>query len=257
MLKPHTVGIVGYGDFGKFLHELLVVHAPHSTVFVSSQRFAPDGKVFFPLEDVCQSDVLLLCVPISSFKEVIQKVKPLVDQHTIVCDVSTVKEYTVSVLREQGIVRYVATHPMFGPYSYEKQGNTLKGLRVAVCDSTLPLNEYAEVLTFLRGIGLDVLEMTPSEHDKRIAETLFLTHLVGQIVKNGQFERTAIDTLSFGFLMDAVESVAHDDELFRDVFTFNPYCAEVLNRFEHSEKMVIESLLGAKSVPKKERMKEK
>ena len=46
---------------------------------------------------------------------------------------------------------------------------------------------------------------------------------------------TDIDTLSFGFLMDAVESVKSDTELFRDVFAFNPYCEEIIARFEKAE----------------------
>jgi len=84
--------------------------------------------------------------------------------------------------------------------------------------------------------------MTPDEHDKLIVETLFLTHLVGQIVKQGKFERTSIDTISFGFLMDAAESVWHDDALFHDVFKYNPYCREVLKRFEDTERTIASSL---------------
>ena len=205
-------------------------------------RFPRDGKVFFSLEEVCRADVLILCVPISCFEELVKEIKPLLGAHTIVCDVATVKKHTVSILQAQGIRKYVATHPMFGPYSYEKQGKSLQSLRMAVCESTLSQDEHKEVFSWFRGLGLTVLEMTPEEHDKSIAETLFLTHLVGQIVKTGKFERTAIDTLSFGFLMDAVESVAHDDNLFRDVFRYNPYCVEVLKRFEDGEKEVVEAL---------------
>jgi hypothetical protein len=68
-----------------------------------------------------------------------------------------------------------------------------------------------------------------------LAETLFLTHYVSQIVAKGGFVRTDIDTLSFGYLMDAVESVRGDTELFRDVFAFNPYCQDIIRRFETAE----------------------
>jgi hypothetical protein len=44
--------------------------------------------------------------------------------------------------------------------------------------------------------------------------------------------QTLIYTVSFGYLMDAVESVAQDDALFRDVYRYNPFCTEVLNRAE-------------------------
>ncbi|MFZ2555839.1 MAG: prephenate dehydrogenase/arogenate dehydrogenase family protein [Minisyncoccia bacterium] len=237
-----TLGIIGYGDFGKFLHELARVHFPDMVVKVSSSRFPADGKTFFSLEEVCKSDILVLTVPISAFEEVVKNIAPLIGANTIVCDVATVKKHTIAILRNSAIPRFIATHPMFGPYSYVKQGKSLKGLQIAVCDSTLSKEESWNCFDLFRHAGLKVLELTSDKHDKLIAETLFLTHLVGQIVKKGNFERTSIDTISFGFLMDAVESVAHDDVLFHDVFKYNPYCQEVLARFESVEQQISSSL---------------
>ena len=62
-----------------------------------------------------------------------------------------------------------------------------------------------------------------------------MTHFVGQVVSRADFARTGIDTVSFGYLMDAVESVKQDTALFQDVYRFNPYCEEVLKRFEAAE----------------------
>ncbi|MEC8163907.1 MAG: hypothetical protein VX079_05015, partial [Pseudomonadota bacterium] len=76
------------------------------------------------------------------------------------------------------------------------------------------------------------------------AETLFLTHYIGQIVAHGGFERSDIDTVSFGSLMDAVDSVRHDTGLFEDVFHFNPYCRQVVDRFEASDREVRDQMLG-------------
>ena len=77
--------------------------------------------------------------------------------------------------------------------------------------------------------------MSAEQHDRHLAETLFLTHFLGQTVARGGFDRTEIDSISFGFLMDAVESVKRDTELFRDVYRYNPFCEEVLRRFEKAE----------------------
>lgn len=239
---PKTIGIVGYGDFGQFLHKLAKELFPESEVRVFSRRQTPDGVTFFALEEVCQTEVLILSVAISAFSSVIDDIKKLIGTNTVVVDVATVKSHTVSVLKEAGIKNFIATHPMFGPYSYEKHNNSLKDLRITVCDHTLDDETYQKVLIWFKSLRLKVLEMSAEEHDKLVAETLFLTHLVGQIVKRGGFERTAIDTVSFGFLMDAVESVAHDEALFRDVYKFNPYCKEVLERFK-GDSSHIEDLL--------------
>ena len=67
---------------------------------------------------------------------------------------------------------------------------------------------------------------------------------IGQVVARGGFERTDIDTVSFGFLMDAVDSVRHDGQLFEEVCRYNPYCHEVIERFDRSDRRVRDEMLS-------------
>ncbi len=241
-MKISSIGIIGFGSFGKFVFHLAQEKFPDISVKVSSLSHPADGKKFFDISEVCKTDLLILCVPISAYKGTIEKIAPLLAENTLVCDIATVKKHTAELLRTKNISRYISIHPMFGPYSYAKHGNSLEGLRMVFCETSLGTDERADVITFFKNHGLSVLEMTADEHDKLSAETLFLTHLVGQAVKKGNFHRTDLDTLSFGYLMDVVESVAHDDELFHDVFKYNPYCKEVLARFEKAEQATAQSL---------------
>jgi prephenate dehydrogenase len=105
-----------------------------------------------------------------------------------------------------------------------------------------------QLCVFLKQCGFQVVEMSAEQHDKHVAETLFLTHFIAQVVVRGDFNRTDIDTVSFGGLMDAVESVRHDTELFKDVFRYNPYCKEVLRRFGIAEAEVLKLLEGNNAV---------
>ena len=84
--------------------------------------------------------------------------------------------------------------------------------------------------------------MNADEHDKHLAETLFLTHYIGQSILKAGFTRTEIDTLSFQFLMDAVESVKDDKKLFADVYQFNPYCREVAERLHAAQVEIYKEL---------------
>jgi prephenate dehydrogenase len=232
----HSVGIVGYGSFGTFVHELLKRFAPNVQVRVSSSRHLPDGKMFFSLEDVAQCDAVVLCVPISAYEKTIQKIVPLSRKETVIVDVATVKVHTLELLKKYSDGRpYLSTHPMFGQESYEKKKQDVPGFRIVMCDGTISTDVYVALTVFLRACGFDVVEMTADEHDKHLAETLFLTHFIGQIVHRAGFDRTAIDTVSFGYLMDAVESVKHDEQLFKDVCEFDPYCQDVLERFGIAE----------------------
>lgn len=232
-----TLGIIGYGDFGKFVHELAQEHMPEIVVRVHSLGIPADGETFFSFEEVCRADVVILAVPEGVLENVYHAIAAHLGEHTIVCDVAATKTHAIAALKKANIQRYIATHPLFGPYSYAKI-KTLKGLRIAVCDSSLDTETYTVALSALRKAGMTVMEITADEHDRLVAETLFLTHFVGQVVTKGGFKRTEIDTVSFGFLMNAVESVAQDEALFRDVFTYNPYCNKVLERLEKVEKEV-------------------
>ncbi|MDO8552849.1 MAG: prephenate dehydrogenase/arogenate dehydrogenase family protein [bacterium] len=234
-----TVGIVGYGSFGTLAHVLFKRFAPSVEVRIFSPDKKPDNREFFTLADTAQCDAVILAVPIHAFEEVLSKVVPLAGKDSVIVDIATVKVHTVQLLKKLAKGhRYIATHPMWGPESYEKRAGDVKGFRIVMTDGTLEVDEYKALTAFLKQCGFEVVEMTPESHDKQIAETLFLTHLIGQTILHGGFGRRDIDTVSFGYLMDAVESVRRDEKLFRDVFTFNPYCKDVLARFKNAEENV-------------------
>src|SRR4051795_11736096 len=132
-----TLGIIGYGAFGSFIRELAQQYTPNIQVKISSSRFTPDGKTFFLFEEVCACDVLIPAVPISTFRETLARIKPHLGGNTIIVDVATVKMHTVQALREfDEHTQYVATHPMFGPYSYIKKEKSIDGLRIVIAEHT-------------------------------------------------------------------------------------------------------------------------
>ncbi|MBP6924443.1 MAG: prephenate dehydrogenase/arogenate dehydrogenase family protein [Candidatus Pacebacteria bacterium] len=238
-----TVGIVGYGNFGQFLQELAGRFFPDVKVKIYSRRAEVDNEIFFSLEEVAACDVIILCGAIREYEEQIKTVVKLSLPETIIVDVATVKKYTSELLRAycEGR-RFLSTHPMFGPESYKKHGGTINGFRIVVTDYVLANDQYQILKNTFATLGFLIIEMTADEHDKRLAETLFLTHYVGQSIIRAGFNRTAIDTLSFQFLMDAVESVKDDRELFKDVYKFNPYCTSVAERLHAAQETVYKEL---------------
>ncbi len=241
-----TVGIVGYGHFGQFVALMISELAPDVTVKVHSARFAADAITFFSLEEVAACDAVILCGAIRDFEKQVVAVVPHLGPQTIVIDVATVKLMTTEVLRNHlGDRPFIAAHPMFGPESFKKNGRQTAGLKIVVTDYILPNDQYVFFKSFITGLGFDLLEMTADEHDCALADTLFLTHLIGQTIANAGFSRTGMDTVSFGFLMDAVESVQNDTELFKDVYRYNPYCQAVVERLDAAEKSVIKNILKA------------
>ena len=239
----NTVGIVGYGHFGKFLLELGQRFFPEVEFRVHSRHMERDDKTFFDLKTVAQSDVVILCDGIHEYKERMLAVLEYALPETILVDVATVKKFTSELCRKYcDGRRFISTHPMFGPVSYQKHKGDVSGFRIVVTDYALNNDTYQRLKARFADLGFNIIEMTADEHDKRLAETLFLTHYIGQSILKAGFKRTEIDTLSFQFLMDAVDSVKDDKKLFADVYRFNPYCKEVAERFHAAQEEVYAEL---------------
>ena len=247
-MKLGSVGIIGYGAFGSFVHTLLKRFAPDVSVRVYSRSHPVDGEIFFSLEEACACDAVVLAVSIRAFEEVLKDALPFIPKESVVVDVSTVKVYTTGILkRDAPDRRFVATHPMFGPESYAKTEGSIEGYRIVITEHTLPPEEYAALLAALSGLGFELVETSSEMHDRQLAETLFLTHFIGQVITRAGFERTQIDTVSFSFLMKSVEIVRKNTELFKDVFRFNPYCESVLKRLEAAEQEIHQLLSSEES----------
>ena len=238
-----TVGIIGYGHFGSFVHQLVERFFPDIEVRVYSRRQDPDGSTFFSHADTAQADIVVLCGAIREYEEQLKSVLAVAPPETIIVDVATVKKHTSELMRTycEGR-RFISTHPMFGPESYEKHAGDVSGFRIVVTDYALSNDDYQVVKHAFALFGFVAIEMTAEEHDRRLAETLFLTHYVSRSIIEADFSRTRIDTLSFQFLMDAVDSVRDDAALFQDVYRFTPYCRDVAERFHAAQERVYQGL---------------
>src|SRR3989344_3341172 len=235
-MRLKSVGIIGYGSFGHLAERLFKRFVPRVKVRIFSSHKNPNGRNFFSLEHACASDAVILAAPTHALEPMLKRILPLTRPDTVIVDIATVKLYTTGLLaRYAKKRRYLATHPMFGPESYEKSGENVRGFRIVVTKHTPSQTDYADVVSLLRALGFDVVETTPKKHDRHLAETLFLTHFIGQTIDRAGFTRTDIDTVSFRFLMDAVESVKNDRELFEDVFRYDPYCEITLAKLERAE----------------------
>ena len=240
-----SLGLIGYGHFGAFLHVLAERYVPDAALKIHSSRREPDGKLFFALEEVAACDAVALSVPISAYPATLERISPHLRPDTVIADIATVKKYTTDLLQALDPPRpFISMHPMFGPESYAKRDGDVAGLRIVITGHNLPPEHYAAVRGKLASVGFSLIETTADAHDKDLAETLFLTHYIGQVIARGGFERTDIDTVSFGYLMDAVDSVRHDRQLFADVARFNPYCRQVIERFDASDRQVRDEMLG-------------
>ena len=231
------IGIIGFGRFGKLVAHYL---ARDLDVYVYNRsdkdaEIAGTGAHPAPLDMVCRQKIVIPCVPISTLKENLKTIAPLLEPGAVVIDVCSVKEYPVQWMLEElpESVSILATHPMFGP---DSAADSLQDRKICLCRVRVPDAQYQKIKKYLTSKGLIVIEATPGEHDEQIATSLSLTHLIGRTLSECGAKPLDIDTEGYKRLIHILEVVERDTwQLFQDMHRYNPYAKK--KRIEFMEVM--------------------
>lgn len=183
------------------------------------------------LEEVAGCEVIVLSVPISAVRAVCRQLAPLLRAGQVVTDTCSVKTrpaaWMVEALPED--VEILATHPLFGPDS-GKDG--IAGLKIAVCRVRIDPEKYQAILRFLQSLELVVVEATPEEHDRQIALSQAIFHLIAQAMGRLDWGVKPISTPGPEAFYRLVKTVQKDtDQLFLDMERENPFAAECRRLF--------------------------
>lgn len=235
-----NVGVYGLGRFGAFWAEQLSRHIEVKGFNRTVRTSAPEGVALVSEDEVLSCDTVVLCVAISSFKDVVSRIAPRLRPKTVVMDTCSVKVYPTQVMKEllpPGI-GIIATHPMFGPDS-GKFG--VSGLPLVFS----PVRSEQQVVSSWRAIfesmRLQVLEMDCERHDREAAYSQGVTHFVGRVLDELHLAPTQLATVGYRNLMSIVEQTCNDPlQLFYDLQRYNPYAHDMHVRLKEA----LEAVLG-------------
>ena len=221
---------MGFGRFGKMAYNYLR-RDKKVRVYNHNPEKIRDIPERATLEETLSSQLIVLCVPISAMEPFCQKMAPFLHPGQIVLDTCSVKvkavEWMLSHLPET--VEVLGTHPLFGPDS-GKEG--IAGLKIALCPARIKEEAYESICRYLEELQLVVIEATPEEHDKQIAKSQAVFHLIAQAMKQLDWGSQAISTPGPETFYRLVKSVQHDTEqLFLDMERENPYAAKWREQF--------------------------
>ncbi len=236
------VGIYGLGRFGAFWAHLLAKKVEVVGYNRTKRDFSIEGVEIVDFETLCKSDVIFLCVSISSLQETLHSIKEYIPKETVVIDTCSVKVYPAQMMvdilhTEQPLI---ATHPMFGPDS-AKSGVT--GLPLVF----YPLRCSKEVgdywFSLFQEMELDVIEMSPKEHDQQAAYSQGVTHFVGRVLDEIKLQPTRLATLGYKSLMNIVEQTCNDNiQLFYDLQRYNPYSSIMRGDVKDATEKILKKL---------------
>lgn len=228
-----SVGLIGFGRLGALLTRYF---APGRGFKVYdrrplARRIRAAGAAPATLAEVCAQDVVVVAVPMAEFEGAVRRIRGLLKPGALVVDVCSVKEHPVRVMKRllPRSVDILATHPNFGP---DSAAESLKGHKLIYSRVRVSAQRWRKVRKVLESKGLVLVEMSPAEHDRRMASSLVLTHFIGRALIGYGAEPTGVDTEGYKRLLRILQTVQNDSwQLFADMNRLNAYAAPMRRRF--------------------------
>jgi prephenate dehydrogenase len=238
------IGIIGFGRFGKltagYLAEDFEVYVFNRTN--KSAEIKKAGARSASLKTVCRQKIVILCVPISTFREVLVEIGPLLNKDSVVVDVCSVKVYPTEWMKTSlpETVSILATHPIFGP---DSASDSLKGRKIFLSPIRISKQPYQKIKTYLASKELVLIESSPEDHDEQIAVSLSLTHYIGRALSEFGAAPLGIDSEGYKRLLHILEVVENDTwQLFYDMHRYNPYAQKKRTAFLQALKKIEEQI---------------
>lgn len=241
-----TIGLIGYGRFGRFAarhlahHGTVVVYDPMIRRIHSPKRKIVSGS----LSEAASQPLVVLALPVSEMRAVLIRIRTFVRPGSLVVDVCAVKGQPSRWMKEilPRSVRILGTHPFFGP---DSASATIRGHHIAVCPVRVNRLELGRIRRRFRKAGLVPHVMTAQRHDRMMAETILLTQFVGRIVSRASLGKWPAFTRNYRNLVDLVDVTRHDTrQLFIDMVRFNRYGKAVVRSLGRAVEQELASLAG-------------
>ena len=235
----NKVSIIGFGRFGNLLYELLQ-KGFEVNVFDIDSNNETESVRFVSLEDVLKNDTIFLAVPIRDFEELMKDLSTKIQGNKTVIDVCSVKVHPKNMMVEHlsNEVDIIATHPLFGPDSFQERGSVMMMEKVRDQHS-----RYDFWKSYFGSQDIIIEEITADQHDMMTAKSQGLTHLIGRVIDDFGTQKTNIDTVGYQALHKLVSQTCNDSwELFEDIQKFNPYTESMITDLNQSFKRIVDSL---------------
>lgn len=213
--------ILGAGKMGSFFTDVLSFDHECAVYEINPQRmrFLYNTQRFTTLEEISefQPELVINAVTLKFTIDVFRQVIPHLPPTCILSDISSVKTDFKAYYESTGM-RYVSTHPMFGP--------TFANLGALSTENAIVISEgdYMGRIFFLdlyRRLGLNVHEYTFEEHDEAMAYSLSVPFVSTFVFSAVMKHQDAPGTTFKRHLKIAKGVLSEDDTLLREIL-FNP-----------------------------------
>ena len=249
----NRVALIGIGLIGSSLARVLRRDSPETEIVACARRqetlsavrrlALADTTTDDPAAAVAGADLVVIATPLSAYSEIGERIAPVLQEGTILTDVGSVKQAVIRDLQPhvpRG-VHFVPGHPVAGTEHSGPEAGFAELFRDRWCILTpSPETEpeaVAAVGRMWRNCGMRVVTMSADHHDKVLAMTSHLPHLIAYTIVGtatdleDSLKSEVIEFSASGF-RDFTRIAASDPVMWRDIFLNNREAVlEILQRF--------------------------
>ena len=184
-------------------------------------------------ESVKNSDLIILCSPISSYNKIIENIKNKLKNNSIIIDIASVKNKSIEIIEKNidtKIISWIPCHPIAGSEvsgpEYGSANLFEKKWCIITPTKNVKKNHLKKIFKFWKKIGSKVKVMNKIEHDRIFSITSHLPHLIAyNLVKTAidleKKNNSSIIQFSGGGLRDFTRTASSSEIMWRDVSIFN------------------------------------
>jgi len=178
------------------------------------------------------SDLIIIATPLSSYEDIISKIKNSLKSGTILTDVGSVKENIINLIEKDvpANVSWISSHPIAGTEESGPEAGFSELFKNRWCILT-PSKKAQEkdiklLETFWKKIGSKVDIMEAKQHDYILSITSHMPHLIAYNIVNTSLniqdeKESVIVKYSAGGLRDFTRIAASNPIMWRDIFIQN------------------------------------
>ena len=217
----------------KKIAKKIFIYEKSKKIVSKIKRLRLSVKVLESLEEgVINADLIIVCTPMSEYKNIILKINNFVSPKCLITDIGSSKIETSKTIKKflkKGIP-WVSSHPIAGSEvsgpEYGKSNMFVNRWCVLVKEKRTKKSHLNILDKFWKKNGSKTVFMSSEKHDKIFSMTSHLPHLIAyNLVKSAQefekMQRYDLIKYSAGGLRDFSRIAASNEIMWRDIFFNN------------------------------------
>jgi cyclohexadieny/prephenate dehydrogenase len=247
------VALIGIGLIGSSLARALRRDSPETRIIACARRAETlaavrrlaiaDATTDDPAEAAHGADLVVIATPLSAYEEIGRRIAPVLKEGAILSDVGSVKHAVVRDLQPHvpASVHFVPGHPVAGTEHSGPESGFAELFRDRWCILTPPPETDPDAVSAVgrmwERFGMRVVTMSADHHDKVLAMTSHLPHLiaytiVGTATNLEESLKSEVIEFSASGFRDFTRIAASDPVMWRDIFLNNREAVlEIVQRF--------------------------